>query len=143
MKNVLKLLGIRQRVILCRFNNIAKEIAIMISISDEQVEELEKNESIVINNKVITRDKIFCYGNIDLNNEEDVSFIKKFNLITDDYTSNTIHSGFDYEKAVAEYEGKIPKTYSIDDVLLWFKYNYVLIGKPKNILIYKCRQHDL
>lgn len=139
----LKLIGIRKRVILCRFNNIAKEIAVMIPLTDEQVEELETNQKIEIDGKIITNDKIYCYGDIDLSDKETVDYIKKFNLITDDYVSNVVHSNFNYDKGVVEYEGKIPKTYSTNDVMLWFKYNHVLIGKPKNILIYKCKKHDL
>ena len=89
------------------------------------------------------RDSIYCYGDIDLSDKENVEYIKKFNLINQDDFSNTIHSNFNYEKGTVEYEDKIPKTYSTNDVMLWFKYNYLLIGKPKNILIYKCKKVEL
>ena len=139
----LNLLGIRQRTILCHFNNIAKDIAVLIPITDEQVKEIEENEKIIINDKLITRENIYCYGDIDLTNEEDVEFIKKFNLINDDYSSNVVYSNFNYEKGNVEYDGPVPKQYSTNNIIDWFKFNYMLIGKPKNVLIYKCRKHDL
>ena len=139
----LKLIGIRKRAILCRFNNYAKEVAVMIPLTDEQVEELETNRKIIINDKTITSDNIYCYGDIDLSDKENVEYIKKFNLINQDDFSNTIHSNFNYEEGIVKYEGKIPKTYSTDNVILWFKYNHLLIGKPKNVLIYRCKKVDL
>ena len=56
---------------------------------------------------------------------------------------NCVHSDFDFDTGKVKIEGTVAKTYSCYDVVKWFKYNYVLIGKPNRILIYKCKKEEL
>lgn len=139
----LKLNGIRKRAILCRSNDFVKTVVVMIPITEEQEKEIDDNSYIDINNLRIAANSIYCYGNIDITNNDDLKSIEKFDLINKGDDDNYIHSNYDYEKGEVKYEGKIPKTYPINDAVEWFKYNHLLIGKPERILIYKCKMHDL
>lgn len=143
MAKVVNLFGIREKAILCRIKTIGDFVYIVMKeITDEQEKQLDELEAITINNKIIGKDEIYCYGEIDVNNEEDLKYIKKFNIINLD-AENSIHSGYNYEKGNVIIEGNIPKMYSTWNPIEWFKYNYLLIGKPKRIIIYKCKKCDL
>lgn len=139
----LKLNGIRKRAILCRSNDVVKAVVVMIPITEEQEKEIDDNGYIDINNLRVAANNIYCYGSIDINNKEDADYIKKFDLIGKSDDDNYIHSRYDYEKGIVKFDGKIAKTYPTSNVIEWFKYNHLLIGKPERILIYKCKTHDL
>lgn len=139
---IIKLLGIRKRAILTRFPRInGMDYAVLIPLTKEQYVNLDKEEIIEINNKSIDKKNIYAYGEININLEEDVNYIKKFRLIDSDNGGN-MYSTFDYTKGEATFE-EIVKTKNTFDSIEWFKYNYCLIGKPDYILIYKCKKEDL
>lgn len=141
MKTI-NLLGIRKRAILTRFPRInGMDYAVLIPLTKEQYTNLDKEETIEIDNKSIDKKDIYAYGEININLEEDVNYIKKFKLIDSDNGGN-IYSTFDYTKGEATFE-EIVKTKNTFDSIEWFKYNYCLIGKPYYILIYKCKKEDL
>ena len=143
MPKIVKLFGIRKKAILCRIKYLGDYVyTVMREITDKQEQELDDLESINIDNKVVTKEDIYCYGQIDVNNEEDINYIKKFNIINLD-SENSIHSGYDYEKGEVVIENNIAKKHSTWNPIEWFKYNYLLIGKPKRIIIYKCKKCDL
>ena len=143
MSKVVNLLGIRKKTTLCRIKIMGSFIyTIMRPITQEQEKILDRDEQIEIDGNVISKDKIYCYGEFDVNNPEDINYIKKFNIINLD-EENPIHSNYDFDEGNVTIEGNMAKMYSCYDVVKWFKYNYVLIGKPKRILIYKCRKEEL
>lgn len=139
----LKLNGIRKRAILCRSNDVIKTVVVMISITEEQEKEIDDNGYIDINNLKVAANNIYCYGNIDINNDDDAEAIIKFDLIGKGDDDNYVYSGYDYEKGIVKFDGNVAKMHPISDRIEWFKYNYLLIGKPERVLIYKCKQHDL
>lgn len=140
---ILKLNGIRKRAILCRSNDVIKTVIVMIPITEEQEKEIDDNGYINVDGLKINASNIYCYGNIDINNNEDLKSIEKFDLIGKGDDDNYIYSNYNYEKGIVEYDSNVPKTYPINNTIEWFKYNYLLIGKPERILIYKCKMHDL
>lgn len=143
MAKIVNLLGIRKKAMLSRIKTMGDYIyTVMQEITEQQEQEIDDLESVSLDGKVISKDDIYCYGIIDINNEEDVRYLKKFNIINLD-AENNIHTGYNYEKGNVLIEGNIAKMSSTWNVIEWFKYNYVLIGKPKRIIIYKCRKHDL
>lgn len=143
MAKIVNLLGIRKKAILCRIKTMGDySYTIMIGITEAQEKELDELNSITIDNKLISKDNIYCYGEIDINNEQDVQYLKKFNIINLD-AENPIHSNYNYEEGNVLIEGRVVITRPTWDVIEWFKYNYMLIGKPKRVLIYKCKKHDL
>ena len=143
MAKVIKLLGVRKKAILCRIKVMGNDVyTVMRPITEEDEKALDTYEKIKLDDKVIVKDNIYCYGEIDVNNPEDVEYIKKFNIINLD-ANNSVHSDYDYEKGEVIIEGNIAKVYDCYDALKWFKYNYLLIGKPKRIIIYKCKKEDL
>lgn len=137
----LNLLGIRKKTILCRIEGYGISFVVVRPISKNDEKQLDDNGYIDIDNNRIDKKDIYCYGEIDLLCQDDIEYIKKFNLI-DTYNGGTVHSNFNYEKGIVMYEGTV-KTYPTFDVIEWFKYNYCLIGKPKHIIIYKCKKEDL
>ena len=143
MAKVVKLLGIREKVILSRTKNLGNYIyVIMKPITKEDEKTLDNEEELNINGDIVTKDDIYCYGEFDVTNPEDINYIKKFNIINLD-NNNQVHSNFDFELGEVIIEGTIAKMHDCYDVVKWFKYNYLLIGKPNRIIIYKCKQENL
>ena len=143
MPKIIKLFGIRKKAILCRTKVGGNPIfTVMRPITKEQEKEIDVNERLTIDNISISKDNIYCYGEFNVNNEEDLNYIKKFNIINLD-EENPIYSDLNFETGDVILEGNIAKTYSCYDVIEWFNYNYILIGKPNRIIIYKCPKHDL
>ena len=143
MAKVVNLFGIREKAILCRTKYMGEyTYTVMKEITESQEKELDDLESINIDNKIISKDNIYCYGEIDISNKEDIDYLKKFNIINLD-DENSIHVNYDYEKGNVLIEGNIAKMSPTWNVVEWFKYNYLLVGKPKRIIIYKCKKCDL
>lgn len=143
MPKVVNLLGIRTKAILCRIKVMGNySYTVMRPITEEEEKLIDKDEKITIDDNVIAKDNIYCYGEFDVTNPEDINYIKKFNIINLDEV-NSVHSDFNFDEGNVIIEGNVAKTYSCYDVVKWFKYNYVLIGKPSRILIYKCKKEEL
>ena len=143
MAKVLNLLGIRKKAILCRIKALGNfNYTVMRSITEAQEKELDDTEQLTIDGNIITKDNIYCYGQFDINNDEDINYVKKFNIINFD-ESNPVYSGYNFVDGSVTIEGNIAKTYSCYNTVEWFKYNYLLIGKPNRIIIYKCAKHEL
>lgn len=82
---------------------------------------------------------IYLYGDIDLNNKEDIKLIDKFkNVICDDLRpSNWIYSRLNYDTGIVKSnERGIFIGYYTCNYMKWFLYNYLVIGKPKKIIVY-------
>ena len=140
---MMNLLGIRKKVILCRIKVMGSFVyTVMRPITERDEKILDRDEKIVIDGNVITKDNIYCYGEFDVNNPEDLEYINKFNIINPD-EPNFIYSNYDFEKGNFYVENNVAKVYECYDIIKWFKYNYVLIGKPSRILIYKCKKANL
>ena len=142
MEKKLNLLGIRKKVILCHTKSLAGVTeTVMRPITEEDEQNLDKWECINVDGKRIDKKDIYCYGEINLSSNDDVEYIKKFNLLDTD-NGGIIHSNFNYQEGYALIEG-IAKTYPTFDIIEWFKYNHCLIGKPTRIIIYKCKKENL
>ena len=116
----------------------------MEAISEQQEQDIEKYakyygqimykraDGIVINAK-----DIILYGTIDLDNEEDINYIERFNLMHEDASKNWIYTNLDFDTGELEtINGKLVGI-STYDPIEWFEYNYLLLGKPERIIIYK------
>lgn len=136
MKKIINLFGIRRRVKLCRIKEAKDVVAIMQPITEEQEQELDKFHQITIDGNVIKQDNIYVYGQLNLDCEDDINYINKFNLLNTDDTGNIIYSNINWSDGTVEFE-TVPKQYATWDKLLWFEYNYMLIGRPERVIIYK------
>lgn len=135
------LLGLRKSTLLFHIKKNDKTISqtIMRELTkDEELQCEDKSLSHVHVNDKFSIDKrhIILYGEVDLNNPDDIESIKQFCYIPEDYDAH-VHSKFDYERGEFTTIEGIAKSHITFDPVLWFKYNYCLIGKPKKILIYK------
>ena len=148
MEKEFNLLGIRSNgVILCR-SEIIKGLhssVIMEAITEEEEIRIDKSRKYYGEKQYerkdgyIVQDKdIYIYGEVNLDDKEDINIITSFNLVDEELNKNWVYSNFDFEKGTFTTKDGIAKTYPTSDALLWFKYNYVLLGKPKRIIIYKC-----
>lgn len=141
MKEI-QLNGIRGRQLMCRTKTVAGTFAVyMQPISESQEHELDTKERVYIrldedNGFTVSRDVIYAYGEVNPDAKEDSDIIKKLNLVDSD--GSTIHSQFNYEKGIANYEN-VPKFYTTTDTNLWWKYCYTIVGKPKRIIVYKVK----
>ena len=102
--------------------------------------ELDTQPNFLIDGKYfVPKRDIFLYGEIDLNNSDDLELIKDTDIMTDEINqASNIPSDFDYETGdvYANNEG-IYKCHDTWNKLDWFKFNYCLLGKPSKIIIYK------
>lgn len=146
----INLLGIRKRAILLHSKTPhGVELTIMEPITEEQEIRIDKSSDYFgelqyeSKHGTIHQRDIYLYGNIDFNSKDDLSVIKRFNLVDPDLNSFK-YTTFNYDKgtAIVNSEGITKLSPSIDCVE-WFKYNYCLIGKPKRIIVYKLLKYML
>ena len=137
------IMGIRSSVILNRFKS---NYLVMEAITKEQEEEIDLSGELydemffIKDNKyrIPARD-IFLYGEINIDNKEDLMLINKSDIITQEVNmAANIPSNFDYNTAyVYSNNEDIFKTHDTWNKIDWFKFNHCLIGKPERIIIYR------
>lgn len=123
---------------MCRFKTgKLSSYVYMEAINDIEEENIDKLSAFIKDNKTIANsNSILMYGDVDVNNQDDIDFINKANILNED-EGNYIKSNFDYENSTFTTIDRIPKYYPTFNHLLWFKYHHAIIGKPKKIIIYK------
>lgn len=114
---------------------------------ENQLDEcLEKNGTLEIGIKLpngqhyyIRDGNIYLYGEVNLNNPEDIRLIKSKPLTPEEVYGSpaVVYAGLDYSTGIihADEEGFFRWFHTWDNVK-WFMHNHVLIGKPKRILIF-------
>lgn len=136
----IKLLGIREKTSLCRISKLKDNYTILLRIlTKDEEKEIDDNQRIIIDNVAISKDNILCYGEINLDVEDDYRFIENLNLINDSDIGNCIPSSIDWNKGVAYTDTNVLRYVPTWDIMKWFEYNYMLIGRPKRIIIYKVK----
>jgi hypothetical protein len=117
----------------------------MMPITTEQEKELDENEALCLgedcNNLTIDKRSTICYGEVDIDNEEDADAIKKFGLLGSGETDNMVYSNVDYKTGVCTFDN-VPKQFPTSDDILWYRHNACLIGNPKRVVIFKCNKSD-
>lgn len=142
------IMGCRKRVTLCH-TNVSKDkyYVYMEAITEEQEKEIDKSEEIYGEYRYetdefdITGRDIYLFGEVNLEREDDRLLIKANNLINDNEGSWII-SDYDYDTGeVCTREGILWK-YPTYKALEYFKYCYVLLGKPSRIIIYRKKYNN-
>ena len=139
-------MGLRKKVVLSRFNNGGKrESIIMEAITEKEEKRIDNSPKYfselrheLKNGHVIEGNNIYCYGQIDFTNEDDLALIKRLD-ITYEGGNNWVESTFDYTTGTFQSVNGVAKGSVTYDPVLWAKYNHVLLGKPERIIIYKIR----
>ena len=143
-ERAINLLGIRQKVIICRIDSInGKYNNVYIEpITEEQEIKIDNAEKYyneiryeLKDGTIITSKNIYAYGEINIEDVNDINQIKSFNLINSD--GGRINSNFNYDKGCCTIKDNIATYYTTWNPIKWFKYCYCLIGKPNRIIIYK------
>lgn len=155
MENELyNILGTRQRVILChtKRNKDAdyNTVTYMEAIDEKQEIAIDKsklyygevifktNKEKDIDEHIVYAKNIIFYGDINLDSEEDLDCIFDFNLMTpwDAFEMNNVMpSNFNYDTGLCSNK----TTFSCNDRIKWFKYNYCKLGKPEKVICYKVK----
>lgn len=129
--------GIRQKVLLCRTSGLKGNFNIMMRpITEEEEKHIDDNKSIEFVDGRINGGHIISYGEININSEEDKNTIEKWNFVMEDWSS-MIPANYNYDKGVGYTDERVMKYAPTIDAYKWFKYCYLLIGKPNRVLIYK------
>lgn len=92
---------------------------------------------------------IYFYGDIDLDNINDLNNIRKYNLVNNN-NLGMLYTNFDYDKGcftlvpqlIMGNIENVVKWGSCDDPVTWFKYNYCLLGKPDKIVVYNASSSE-
>lgn len=120
-------------------------VVIMEPITAKEEEEIDNSSEIYGSIRYVTKDNIiipakdiYLYGEVDFNNDDDLNNIRQFNLINDeDDAYNAVYSNFDFEKGICTTINGIIKNHPTWNPIEWFKFKYVLIGKPKRVIVYR------
>lgn len=138
----ISLLNLKKRVILCHFKDIKTITNIIMEPIDSQQEKRIDNSKKYYgelryekDDTIIPGSDIYLYGEVNLNNNDDLDIIRRFNIIPKD--GGRIYSTFDYNSGTFVTENGIPKQYNTWDSVLWFSYCHVLLGKPERVIVYK------
>lgn len=147
MEKIYNLLGLCSKgVILSHFESIKNKVSniVMEAITEEEEQAIDETLNrygeirfVKDNDNVILAKDIFLYGLIDFNDENDIQNIIKFNLIDLNSNFNYIYSTFNFDTCCFTTINGVAKRYPTYNALKWFMYNYVLLGKPERIIIYK------
>lgn len=129
--------GIRQKVLLCRTSGLKGNFNIMMRpITEEEEKHIDDNKSIEFVDGRINGGHIISYGEINIDSEEDKNTIEKWNFVMEDWSS-MIPAKYDYDKGIGYTDERVMKYAPTINAYKWFKYCYLLIGKPNRILIYE------
>lgn len=139
---MINIMGIRSKVILNRY---AHNYLIMEAITEEQEAEIDARADIdemyfiTENNIKIPARDIFLYGEIDINNKQDLNLINKADIITLEINNAAnIPSNFEYETGMVYSDNEnIYRCHDTWDKIKWFKFNHCLLGKPNRVIIYR------
>lgn len=131
----INLLGIRKKAVLCHFDGPrGGHCAVMESITDEEENYIDRRKchKLFIND-VVDESNIYFYGDINLDNEDDINLIMKKSLINENVL---IRSNFNYDRGEHDVTDQV-RCSVINSPIEWFKYNHCLIGKPAKVIVYK------
>lgn len=108
-------------------------------ISKEQEKALDTKGSVTLTHDNVKFDvdesAIYCYGEVNINNSEDVDAIIKFNLVESD--GNWVYSGIREDGTII----KPPTFYdTINPIKVWLN-AFILIGKPDRIIVYRLEDY--
>lgn len=118
-------------------NNIEKKF-------DEQIEKKGSYKYTTCDGITIHSDDVLLYGEINLNNKNDIKLLDKFKdyLLNSWDESNFLYSNFNYNTgkiAFNENRNAYIGTNFVANHIAWFKQMYCMLGKPDKIIIYKQR----
>lgn len=82
----------------------------------------------------ITKDKIYCYGEVDFNSREDLETIEDFKFVTD-YVQYITR--YDYDKHCSYSFGKKPSWSETNSSAKLAKFAHGCLGKPERIILFK------
>lgn len=128
-----------------------KMVVVLEGIDEEQEKEIDKNKTYIFKNfftnakYAIGLTNVLFYGEINIDNEEDIRLIKKFNCVPDSLGEfpGVIPSTFDYASASSDWvvDDRHPQGYRnikfCTNPIDWFKYCHCEIGKPKRVIAFK------
>ncbi|AXH74522.1 MAG: hypothetical protein KNU04_gp59 [crAssphage sp. isolate ctbg_1] len=136
-------LGNSKRTMLFRFNErgTANNQCIMLeSISEEEEQFIDVNNYWVRKKGgkdiEIPKYDIMFYGEVNVNNEDDITLICKKNLVDENLRHSWVPSNFNYRFGTGLAHSCAPTA----DPVLWFKYCHVRIGKPQRVIAYKIKE---
>lgn len=144
-----KIINILESQQICYLSHTNSYVVGMIPISDKDELDLDKlseeqkgGYSFIVPNVlgeihfVIPRSNILLYGDIDMSNNDDVNCLyNKYNDIIGNH--NRIRTHVDYKTGDVELINNKVMMSETWDIELWMKYNLLLLGNPKKVMIFK------
>lgn len=148
MKKTRNLFNTQKQVVMSRSEK--NDYVVFMEVIDEETEQkLDKAMNIHgsfnfinIQGKRIPSSFVYLYGSVDLNNKKDIKYLERYNkaILNPFDVGNWYYTSFNYETGEITYDesnGRWAGINFIADFLKWFKFKYCILGKPKNIIIYK------
>lgn len=140
----LMLRGTKKRVIVGRFEN---SVVVMQQLTDSQLAKMEEEKlkngaaSFKTLDTIIPSFDVLLYGKINFNDKNDKNLIKRFETrLWDPLDSgHFIYSNYDTNSGIVFKDKKLNRFIgcTCGDIIQWVRYCHNIIGRPKNIIIYK------
>lgn len=110
---------------------------ILSHITERQEQALIKGESIRMGNNTISNQEIYCYGKVDLDNDNDLNAIENIEINFNGIKGKIIPANYDFDNHMCTAINNLIGHSETYDILKIFKYGYGCIGKPERIIIYR------
>lgn len=149
------ILGLRNRTLLDHFRNTC---VFMESITGDESSDLSANCKRYGKTGFHLKDKnidipstdVILFGDININNKEDIKLLKQFEdklWVLDYFQPHLRYLDVNFKNGeLTPYFNGLEKGYKskeVYDIIEWVKYNLLLLGYPKNIVIYKVKTNDI
>lgn len=139
----IKLTANHELFVITKLITFGKEIAIvMMPISEKQENALDNGSEIKLGSRWIAAEQIFCYGEMNFDNEDDIQLINNFEWIIEK-KGLVIPANYDYDKHTCEaYDLKIGHHETFDNIKV-VKYAHGCLNKPQRSIIFKIKVDEL
>mgnify|MGYP003332628166 CR=1 FL=1 len=143
-KKIRRILGTKKEVMMNRSNLF---VMLMEPITEKDEELIDKSKEVDFPTELFKNRKgieispknIFLYGEVNIDNKDDIALINKHDIITlEIFGASNMPADFNYETGIiTSDEYGTFKTTDTWNKLKWFKYKYCLLGKPNRVVLYK------
>lgn len=134
----IKLANDRRRYIIGETCSNGRTYNVVLSaITNGQEQTLIKGGSIRMGDNLFSNEEIYCYGKVNLTNDDDINAIENIGIDFNGMKGKIIPANYDFDTHTCEAVNGVIGHSETFDLLKIFKYGYGCIGKPECIIVYR------
>lgn len=128
--------------VITKFIDKTANYVIMATINEEQEALLDSNIPFTLKiaknlSYNINLNNVYCYGEIDFDNDEDLDVIDNFNWLRNSQYGEVVYSGYNYKKNTCKTPIRYPRYYQTFSSANVAQQAYGRLGCPKRIVIFR------